>query len=160
MILDKMNLLSQVSDLPLTTQDIKSLYNHIDRYVIPRNQMCVKQYAFVFFNEDDRVDAKEEASNFSDALKEAGCQSTNTVWSKVKVLQQMIHDAVNDAKDNSSLLIVGVMSHGKTGCLVGSDGELSVNTILRLISADLPSDIPLVNFIFFIDLHIISICFH
>ena len=105
----------------------------------------MRQQALIFYNEDDRDGAEEEADNLSQSLIITGCDVIKQVWSEVLQLRSMITDHLLQTRHTSSVLILCLMSHGSMGCLKGSDGKVSINNILKQVCDIIPQHIPLVS---------------
>ena len=58
----------------------------------------------------------------------------------------MIESTLKKVKHKCSLIMVGVMSHGCRGCLLGSHGDaIPINDIVQLFHTQLPDEVPLVS---------------
>lgn len=115
----------------------------VERYKIDSSQ---NQFAFIFYNTQDRNGAEEEATNLHSALTDVGFTSTLTEWDDIGCLPRVINQKVAVVSSTASLVMVSIMSHGKHGTLSDSHGlQIPLNYILFQLKGVIPEEIPLVS---------------
>ena len=127
---------------------MQELSPHSYGYIIPRNQSNCKMYALILFNLMNRPGAEGEAGNLEDSLKIAGFEEPLMFqWTNPNELHNMIGVGVDGVRrENCSLFMVCLMSHGSMGSLeAGGGNKTQINSILHQLKGELPPDIPLVR---------------
>ena len=83
---------------------------------------------------------------FLQGLRAVGCDTLTMEWSGKQDIKEMIESTLKKVKHKCSLIMVGVMSHGCRGCLLGSHGDaIPINDIVHLFHTQLPDEVPLVS---------------
>lgn len=136
-----------VENYPLSTDDIKLLFNHSDQYIIPYFQTEVKRCGLVLYNVENRDNAVDEADIMVEGLLKAGFHTKMTKWRSAEDLCHIIVAQLKQlVSQGLSLLVVSIMSHGAAGILCGSDDStVSISDILSIFQQSLPEHVPLVS---------------
>ena len=132
----------------LTTDDIKLLFDHSDRYIIPHLQTHMKRYGLVLYNPADREGAESEANAMNECLNKAGFHTRIKQWKHTYELNEetCITRMQELAAEGLSLLVVCIMSHGTAGVLRDSGGAaMPITDILSNMRIGLPECLPLVR---------------
>ena len=134
-----------IENHPLTTDDIKLMFNVSDQYVIPYQQTHVRKCALVLYNTEGRPSASQEADDLTQSLATAGFDTRLKEWKRD--LDVVVTDAlpvIEPAK--LSLLVICIMTHGTAGMLMGSNNYTeSISDILQHLKDMLPVNLPLVS---------------
>lgn len=129
------------------TEQIQEFSFHSEPHLMPNILDKMRQHALILYNQHGRPGADDEANNLSTALEHAGCDVIKQTWSCVRELQTMMVDRLQSIGGSCSFLMVCFMSHGSIGTLQGNDGEeIAINMIVKILSENLPSHLPLVRF--------------
>lgn len=75
-----------------------------------------------------------------------GCETTAMNWIDGQDVKEMIHSYVTRIRGSCAFMMVGIMSHGCRGGLLGSQGEVvPINDVMRIFQSLLDADVPLVG---------------
>ena len=132
----------------LTADDIKLLFDHSDRYIVPYLQTYMKRYGLVLYNPADREGAESEANDMNECLNKAGFHTRIKQWKHTYELNEetCITRMQELAAEGLSLLVVCIMSHGTVGVLRDSGGAaMPITDILSNMRIGLPECLPLVR---------------
>lgn len=132
----------------LDEDDIKQLFDHCDRYIIPYQQIHVKRFGLVLYNTKNRDGAEAEAEIMNDRLAEAGFATRMKEWTySYQLFGEISETAIEEIVSNGlSLLVISIMSHGTAGMLRDSGGSaIAITEVLSHLKSKLPEKLPLVR---------------
>lgn len=139
-----LNKLVQSSHVPVNL--IEKLSPLASQYIVPFNSKTLTRRALIMFNTAGRAGANEEAKVLSRGLTHVGFNVTSHEWSQTTELLESIKSSLAEFASSSSVIFLGIMTHGSHGTLRGASGsEVSVNQIMMLTNSILPHSIPTVS---------------
>ena len=122
---------------------LKALVLCPEQYTINSSQ---DQFAFLFYNTEDRNGAEDEATNLHSSLSDIGFEATLTEWDNISSLPSIITGKLEYLPSTASIVMICIMSHGRAGTLSdGRGSQIPLNYILHQLSQAIPNDIPLVS---------------
>ena len=132
----------------LDKDDIKQLFDHSDRYIIPYQQIHVKRFGLVLYNTKNRDGAEAEAKVMNESLVQTGFATRMKEWTySYELFGEMSETAIVEMVSNGlSLLVISIMSHGTAGMLRDSGGSaIAITEVLSHLKSKLPEKLPLVR---------------
>ena len=130
-------------NLPILSNQKYPNFNFPEQYTINSSQ---DQFAFLFYNTEDRNGAEDEASNLHSSLSDIGFEATLTKWDNISSLPSIITGKLESLPSTASIVMICIMSHGRVGTLSDSRGsQIPLNFILHQLSQTIPNNIPLVS---------------
>lgn len=133
---------------------VERLYPHTSSYFIPRGQKKAKMIAILCYNkfeqetsnQSPRDGAEEEAGYMTRGLRDCGFTVRTPLvdWTFEELLQA-VGQLIDSVKDECSVLVLCLMSHGEKGILFDKDGNKGeINEVLKQLNK-LKSHIPVVG---------------
>ena len=133
----------------LDKDDIKQLFDHSDRYIIPYQQIHVKRFGLVLYNTENRDGAEAEAKIMNKSLVETGFATRMKEWTySYELFGEMSETTLAEMVSNGlSLLVISIMSHGTAGTLRSEDGDgcVLINDLMVILTRNVREDLPTVR---------------